>query len=109
MIMKKIFTLLSAVLIYGVATAQTERPTDKTENPAKTTPEVMEENKKDAKLKRDVITKDDKRQDGAVPRKNQIRTRDHEKSTPKLERVKDTARTSVGPKSKNLKKGLNKN
>lgn len=102
--MKKIFTLLSALFIYGVAAAQTERSTEKPENPAKTTPEVMEEGKKDAKLKHDVITKDDKRQDGAAPRKNQIRTRDHEKSTPKLERVTDTARTSVSPKRKNVKK-----
>lgn len=101
--MRKIFTLLS-VLSFGIATAQTEREksSDKSLNPAKTTPEVMEEGKRDAKIKPDVITKDDKRKDGAVPRKNEIRTRDHEKSTPKMERVTDTVRT--GTLSKKRKK-----
>lgn len=102
--MKKIVLTLGAVLAFGLAHAQTDpqqvKPeTKKTPN---TETDVMKENEKDMQIRPDAVSKQQKptNPDGTQPRKDEIITNDHVKSTPNPERVKDT----VAPKKARVRK-----
>ncbi len=104
--MKNIIITLGAVLCFGLANAQTpvKEVLEEPKNPAKnTTPKVIEEVKEEAEIKRDVINKEDKDLD-IQPRKDQIRTREHVKSTPVAERVTDTVIEKKSKKRSNKKR-----
>ncbi|WP_159800073.1 hypothetical protein [Flavobacterium sp. MK4S-17] len=91
--MKKIFFTLSAMLAFGIAAAQTEpEVNEKPENPASTTPAVMEKAKENSKLKRDIVNRQTTEDAKVKPRKSQLRTRKHLKSTPDADRVGDTVK-----------------
>lgn len=82
--MKRIIVTLTALLTFGMASAQTEPKPIKRE-PAKTT-EIPDKAKKDAEIQ-------NMPGDTAMPRKDEIKTRDHVKSTPDRDRAKDTTAT----------------
>ncbi|AWH85170.1 hypothetical protein HYN59_08555 [Flavobacterium album] len=89
--MKRIFLSLAAVFAFGIASAQTEPKTVKPmqPEPPKTT-DVKDKAKEDAEIQNDV-NKDP--EDAIVPRKDELKTRDHVKSTPDPKTVKDTVAT----------------
>lgn len=94
--MKKIILSLAAVLAFGIASAQTEPKPVKRE-PAKTNSET-DKAKKDAEIQSNILG------DTVQARKDEIKTRDHVKSTPDPDRKRD----SVAAKKK-VKKMMKRN
>lgn len=105
--MKKVFIMLGAVLSFGIASAQTDpkqppQAPDTPPTPVTTDMPPADADQKDPNAQTTVIEKSVKR-DKVQPRKTELKTRDHVKSTPDSERVRDTVKTQR--KTKRTKKG----
>ena len=99
--MKKIIVTAAALFCVGFVSAQTppQKP-EKKDNPAtNTTPEVIEDVKEASETKRDIINKQNEDLE-VQPRKDEIKTRKHIKSTPTPSRVKDTSAGKAKTKTK---------
>lgn len=106
--MKKVFIMMGAVLSFGIASAQTDpkqppQAPDTPPTPVTTDMTPADADQKDPNAQTTVIEKSVKR-DKVQPRKAELKTRDHVKSTPNPERVRDTAKTSK-KKAKRNKRG----
>ena len=102
--MKKLILTMAAMLTIGVAAAQTNpnqppQPSTTPLPPPKT--ELKEKPVKDEKILNDGVTKQPNMQGEIQPRKDEIKTQGHVKSTPKLSTNNDT----VKPVEKVKKKG----
>ena len=106
--MKKILLSLGALLVFGIARAQTEpKPpvVPDTKKPARTTTDVVEKYKKDNTIKPDVVNRQTPQgDDGVQPRKDELVTQDHIKSTPKPQTVKKATATKKIRKNATKKK-----
>lgn len=102
--MKKIFLSLAAMLTFGIASAQISptQPQQTQPDPVNTTNPANP--KKDTNVKNDVLDPAKPLQGNEVPpRKDELKTRDHVKSTQSPATVKDSADTrkkSMKPKRK---------
>lgn len=86
--MKRIILSLAAVLTFGIASAQTEPKSTKPLQPeVQKTTDVKDKAKEDAEMQNDV-NKDPEA--SVVPKKDELKTRDHVKSTPKTDGMQDT-------------------
>lgn len=90
--MKKITTIV-AIFMFSIASAQSDNkmPTESPENPAKVTPEVIEETRRNPDVKNAAVNSQDTRQgqEGVDARKAEVKTRGHVKSS-QHDRIKDT-------------------
>jgi hypothetical protein len=90
--MKKIFLSLAAMLTFGIASAQISpaQPQQTQPDPANTATDANTKAKKDANVQNDVVNPSAAPQGNDVqPRKDELKTRDHVKSTPDPSTVKD--------------------
>lgn len=102
--MKKMILTMAAILTIGVAAAQTEprqvpQPPTTPLPPPKT--EIKDKPVKDEEIQKDGVTKEPKMQGEVQPRKDELKTQGHIKSTPNPSTVNDT----VKPVKKVKKKG----
>ncbi|WP_129583035.1 hypothetical protein [Flavobacterium cyanobacteriorum] len=89
--MKKILVTLAAVLAFGVASAQVPPGQPQQTQPDPTGTTADDRAKKDADVQNDVLDPAKAPQGNHVtPRKDEIKTRDHVKSTPDPATVKDS-------------------
>jgi hypothetical protein len=86
--MKKIFLSLAAMLVFGIASAQTEPKQQPAQPQPVNVTDDKDKAKKDAEIQNDVNHPN--RGNEIVPRKDEIKTRDHVKSSPDTDKVKDT-------------------
>lgn len=103
--MKKIILSAIAMLAFGIASAQTDPKTPPTA-PTPPSPQVTPEDKKanDATMNQVPATSEQrKKMDGAQPRKDELKTQDHVKSTPDPEAVKSDNDKKMDKKSKKKK------
>lgn len=102
--MKKIILSLTALLAFSIASAQTEPKT--TKNPANQTPTTTTQPDKTAVGGAVVDDKNKKGSDGEMiqPRKDEMKTTDHVKSTPATGTMTDTTTTNNAKRPKRLKK-----
>ena len=104
--MKKILLTLGAVLTFGIASAQVppSQPQQTQPDPVTTKKDAETKAKKDANVQNNAITPTRAPQGNEVrPRKDELKTRDHVKSTPSPSITKDTinskkTKTTVKPK-----------
>jgi hypothetical protein len=91
--MKKMILSLAAMLMFGIASAQTGPTTTRPVQPEapKTGMEEKDKVKKDAEIQNDVNQDPEKK---VVPKKDELKTRDHVKSTPDPDKKKDTVATT---------------
>lgn len=91
--MKKIFLSLAALFIVGVAYAQTDpNQPPVPPSPQETTKAETRNTKKPVELSKDAVDNQQKPEGRVQPRKDEIKTQDHVKSTPIPERKKDTVK-----------------
>lgn len=91
--MKKILFTLGAVLIFGIASAQVppSQPQQTHPDPVTTKKDAETKAKKDANVQNDRIEPTRAPQGNELqPRKDELKTRDHVKSTPDPKITKDT-------------------
>ncbi|MGV3461186.1 MAG: hypothetical protein ACO1N9_12110 [Flavobacterium sp.] len=104
--MKKIILSAIAMLAFGIASAQTDPKTPPT-SPTPPSPQVTADDKKanDATMQDQVpaTSEQRKKMDGAQPRKDELKTQDHVKSTPDPETVKTENDRKAVKKSKKKK------
>lgn len=100
--MKKIVLTLGAVLTFGIASAQVppSQPQQTQPDPITTKKDAETKAKKDANVQNDVLAPTEAQQ-----RKDELKTRNHVKSTPSPSITKDTInskknKTTVRPKRK---------
>lgn len=92
--MKKIMITLGAILTFGIASAQVppSQPQQTQPDPVPTVKDKDKKTKKDASIQNQVIDPSKPvTTDQVQPRKDELKTRDHVKSTPEPNTVKDTA------------------
>jgi hypothetical protein len=102
--MRKLILSAAALLTFGLASAQTgTTTTPQSQTPANTGTGQMDKAKTDPATSNDVVTKQNAKQNNneVQPRKDEIKTQDHVKSTPSPSIVQDTVRTTK--KSKRAK------
>lgn len=106
--MKKIILSAIAMLAFGIASAQTDPKTPPVA-PTPPSPQVTPEEKKanaDANVQNQIPQTSEQRRemDGAQPRKDELKTRDHVKSTPDPEAVKNNSEDKKMTKKSKRKK-----
>lgn len=109
--MKKIILSLAAIFTMGIAAAQTD-PKDPKQMPQPpqapstplTPPQTDSKQKavKDQEIQRDGVTREPKMPGEVQPRKDELKTQGHVKSTPKPSAVSDTVKP--GKQSKKVKR-----
>jgi hypothetical protein len=104
--MKKIILSLAAVLVFGIASAQTEPKQEPQITPPPPPKTVIKETKpvKDAEIQNDAVSKQPKMEGEVQPRRDELKTQDHVKSTPDPATVKDTVRPVKKAKMAKVKK-----
>ena len=105
--MKKIFLSLTALLAFGIASAQTTNSTTNTTAQPKNKSTSSGMNDK-TDVKGPIVQKDATRSgaDGEMiqPRKDEVKTTDHVKSTPTPNTMKDTTTTKNAKRPRKVKK-----
>ncbi|MHA3787618.1 hypothetical protein ACX0HA_05345 [Flavobacterium hauense] len=102
--MKKILLTMAAILVLGIASAQTD---PKQVPPAPSTPmpppktELKDKPVKDEEIQKDAVNRQPKKQGEIQPRKDELKTQNHVKSTPQPSTLNDT----VKPVKKAKRKG----
>lgn len=93
--MKKIMITLGAILTFGIASAQVppSQPQQTQPDPVPTVKDKDKKTKKDATMQQAVDPAKPVTTDQVQPRKDELKTRDHVKSTPNPDTMKDTAGT----------------
>ncbi len=91
--MKKIMMTLGAILAFGIASAQVppSQPQQTQPDPVPTVNGKDRKTKKDATIQQDSDPAKPVTTEQVQPRKDELKTRDHVKSTPEPNTVKDTA------------------
>lgn len=91
--MKKIFLTLGAVLVFSIASAQTDpKQAQVPQTPPATTKIETDKTVKEVEITKDAIDKDAKPEGQVQPRKDEIKTREHVKSVPKPATATDTVK-----------------
>lgn len=104
--MKKILMTLGAILTFGIASAQVppSQPQQTQPDPVPTVKDKDKKTNKDANIQNQVIDPAKPvTTDQIQPRKDELKTRDHVKSTPDPNTVKDTAADRKKTKMKKKK------
>ena len=99
--MKKIILTLAAIFIISIASAQTDpkqvpQPPQTPSTPLPPPPSktaLKEKPLTDAEIQSDAVNKQPKKQGEVQPRKDELKTQNHVKSTPSPGTVNDTVRT----------------
>ena len=99
--MKKIIFTLGAMLAFGIASAQTDpkQPPQPQAPPETPKTDIQPKSLEDAEIQNDAVSNNPKKPGEVQPRKDEIKTQNHVKATPRPETVKDTAK-AVKPKKK---------
>ena len=92
--MKKTIFTLGAVLAFGIASAQTDPKQPPTPQAPPETPktDIPQKSVGDAEIQNDAVSNNPKKPGEVQPRKDELKTQDHVKSTPQPETVTDTAK-----------------
>jgi hypothetical protein len=98
--MKKIILTMAAILTIGIASAQTDpkqvpQPPQTPSTPLPPPPpktEIKDKPVKDAEIQNDAVTKQPKKQGEIQPRKDELKTQGHVKSTSQPATVNDTVK-----------------
>jgi hypothetical protein len=91
--MKKIFLSLGALFTFGIASAQIDpKQAPVPSTPPSTTKAETDNTIKPVELSKDAVDKGQKPDGEVQPRKDEIKTQDHVKSTPKPEAKTDTVK-----------------
>ena len=99
--MKKILLTLGAMLVFSIASAQTDPKKPPTLRGPPETPksDIQPKSLEDAEIQNDAVSNNPKKPGEVQPRKDELKTQDHVKATPKPDTVSDTAKV-VKPKKK---------
>lgn len=103
--MKKLI-LAAALFAFGAGYSQTDpkQAPQQTQNPAQTVPDKTNQ---DAEIQNDVINRQATPATDVQPRKDELKTRDHVKSTPDPAVLKDTINQKKKPVAKKSRKKRN--
>ena len=103
--MKKVFLSLGALLVFGIASAQTDPQQTQTQTQPKTKTTTQQNDKTEVK---GAVVNDVKKtgadSEMVQPRKDELKTRDHVKSTPETTTKTDTASSRQMSRTKKNKK-----
>jgi len=109
--MKKVILSLGAMLVFGIASAQTQPITHGTTSTKKlattnTSTDVTTQTKNDSKIKPDAVDKNNiDPVDGTQSRKDKMITNDHVKSTSLPQKAKDSTGVKRTKSAKKVKQG----
>lgn len=100
--MKKIIFTLGAMLAFSITSAQTdpEQPQQPQAPPETPKTDIQPKTLKDAEIQNDAVSNNPKKPGEAQPRKDELKTQGHVKSTLHTEEAKDTVRAVKKPKKK---------
>lgn len=100
--MKKIILTLGAMLAFGIASAQTDpkQPQQPQAPPETPKTDIQPKSLEDAEIQNDAVSNNPKKPGELQPRKDEIKTQGHVKSTPKADKEKDTTKTVKKSKKK---------
>ncbi|HYD90135.1 MAG TPA: hypothetical protein VEA37_01450 [Flavobacterium sp.] len=100
--MKKIFITLGAVLAFGIASAQTDpkQPQQPQAPPETPKADIKPKSLEDAEIQNDAVSNNPKKPGEVQPRKDELKTQGHVKSTLHTEGVQDTVRPVKKAKKK---------
>jgi hypothetical protein len=109
--MKKVILSLGAILVFGVASAQTQPVTPGTttqkQSTTSTTTDVTTQTNSDSQIKVDAVDKNTiDPVEGTQSRKDKVITNDHVKSTSAPKTGKDSTSVKRSSKSKKVKQGM---
>ena len=92
--MKKILLTLGAMLVFSIASAQTDPKKPPTLQGPPETPKsyIQPKSLEDAEIQNDAVSNNPKKPGELQPRKDELKTQDHVKATPRPETVTDTVK-----------------